>query len=117
MSTSRERRPVLMAVGAAVLLVLQLGGALLLSGSDPPSNPQWRIPGGTADMLGTVEHYGDGVIALTTSQGPATVRVDGGTEVTTLTAPATLADVRPGAPIIVWGRDRARVILVVAAAP
>ncbi len=113
MSTSGERRPVLMGLGVAVLLLMQLGGALLvLRARDAPSAPGWRIPGETADVLGTVEHYGDGVIALTTSQGPATIRVDGGTEVTTLTAPATLADIRPGETIVVWGRDRARVILV-----
>jgi hypothetical protein len=112
MSTSGERRPVLRAVGVAVLLLLQLGGAVLVLGARTPSpNPAWRIPGETADVLGTVEHYGDGVIALTTSQGPATIRVDARTAVTTLTAPATLADVRPGDTIVVWGHDPARVIL------
>jgi hypothetical protein len=113
MSTSGDRRPVLVAVGAVVLLVLQLGGAILvLRAGNPPPHPTWRIPGETADVLGTVEHYGDGTIAVTTSQGPATIRVDATTAVTTLTAPATLSDVRPGDTIIVWGRDPARVILV-----
>ena len=41
-----------------------------------------------------------------------TVRVDASTAVTTLTTPATLADVRPGDTILVWGRDPARLILV-----
>jgi hypothetical protein len=114
MSTSAEQRRIPRVAGALALLALQLGGALLVLRADPdaPARPGWRIPSRIADALGNVEHFGDDVIVLTTSQGPMTVRVDASTAVTTLTTPATLADVRPGDTILVWGRDPARLILV-----
>lgn len=118
MSTSVDRRPVLTAAGAVVLLVLQLGGAalLLLAGRATP-HPTWRIPGTTSDLLGTVQHFGGDAFTVTTSQGLGTVRIDAATAVTTLTRPATLADIRPGANVVVWGSDPARVILVPDPAP
>jgi hypothetical protein len=111
MSTSADRWRTI--AGAIVLVVLQLGGVVLATHpGDARPDRSWHIPPATADVLGTVEHLGDGILTLTTSQGLTDVRVDAATQATTLTGPAKVADIRPGDAIVIWGQDPARVILV-----
>jgi hypothetical protein len=118
MSTSADTRPKLRMVAAVVVALLQVAGALLLlHGAAPEPHLGWRIPAETPDVIGIVEYYGDDVLTLTTTQGLADVRIDAGTTVTTITAPATPADIRPDEVIIIWGKDPARVILVGAPPP
>lgn len=111
MSTSADRRA-LRLVGALVLGMLQVGGAVLVLSADTTvPRPGWRIPAETPDVLGVVEQYGDDAIMVTTMEGPAEIRVDASTVVTRLTEPATLDEIVPGDKIFVWGKNPARVIL------
>ncbi|HEV7730801.1 MAG TPA: hypothetical protein VGR62_01505 [Candidatus Binatia bacterium] len=112
MSTSAEHR-VLTIAGALLLLVLQVGGALLLLRETPTTSMLGpRVPVEVPDILGAVEFYGDDVFTVTSGDGLEQVRIDPSTVLTTLTGPARPADIRPGSGLVIWGRDPARVILV-----
>ncbi len=112
MSTSGEDRALGIA-GAVLLLVLQVGGAVLLLRATPtPSLLGPRVPAAPPDILGAVEWYGDDGFTVATGDGLEQVRIDADTVLTTMTGPARPADLRPGGGVVIWGRDPARVILV-----
>lgn len=66
------------------------------------------MPSRIATMMGTVERLGNDVITVKMPTEDGDVRIDARTRVITQSGPATLADVQPGARLLVWAAPDAR---------
>ncbi len=59
-------------------------------------------PGGPPNVIGTLQHYGDITVTLSTMQGPRTVSLTLQTVVQRENATALVSDLRPGMALAVW---------------
>ena len=95
------------AVGVLTLLVVQGGGAVtygLLAYYHRQVSSQMALP----SAIGTITLFGDGGFTVLTPVEAVDVRVDERTIVTTHAGVGSLADLRPGATVIVSGHSEGR---------
>lgn|GEM_PF-5762445 len=61
-------------------------------------------PAGPPDVMGIVEGYDDGTVVVRSPGAMQHIRVHVATVIAVPTGPATLADLRPGTTVAIWGR-------------
>ncbi len=59
--------------------------------------------GGTPNIIGTIQRYGDNTLTLNTAQGSRTITINPQTIVRRENDPAQFSDLRPGVVVAVWG--------------
>jgi len=105
----------LLRIAGAVLLtaILALGGWSAHHQSTLAARPGSRRD---PDLVGLLEVYGENALMIiTVTEGLQSVRVTPETAVTVRDGPGTLADLRPGSLLAVWGRPSTTDPMVAAA--
>ena len=102
------------------ITLLVRGGARNAQARQSPASAATPVLGGSPDVIGTLQFFGENTLTVNTAQGARTISITEQTIVRRNTQPATLADLRPGVALAIWGdsgcgrRDvLARVIMIV----
>jgi hypothetical protein len=110
---------VICALSFGITLVVR-GGARNAQARQNFSGAATPVLGGSPDVIGTLQFFGENTLTVSTAQGTRTISITDQTLVRRNTHPATFADLRPGIGLAIWGdsggarRDvLARVIMII----
>ncbi|MBI5651815.1 MAG: hypothetical protein HZC40_15455 [Chloroflexi bacterium] len=96
------------------------GGARNAQARQSPASAATPVLGGSPDVIGTLQFFGENTLTVQTAQGARTISITEQTLVRRGTLPGALNDLRPGVALAIWGdsggarRDvLARVIMII----